>query len=107
VSSAEVAYSNLATKTLTTPAPPCSILATMRQSGITQRVAARIAQLRDESGLSQEALATKAGINRVTLARLERALHEPSLQTLERLARALNATLEVTLTRRSRRTGGS
>jgi transcriptional regulator with XRE-family HTH domain len=78
----------------------------MRQSEITQRVAARIAQLRDENGLSQEALATKAGINRVTLARLERGLHEPSLQTLERLARALNVTLEVTLKRGSRRTGG-
>ena len=41
----------------------------------TKRVAARVAELRHERGMTQETLAAKAGINRVTLARLERAEH--------------------------------
>jgi len=69
-----------------------SIDATVTTPG-TRRVAARVAELRDQRGLSQEALAKKARINRVTLARLERALHPPTLDTLERIARALGVTL--------------
>jgi len=38
-------------------------------------------------------LAAKAGLNRVTLARLERAMHLPGLDTLEAIARALSVTL--------------
>lgn len=60
---------------------------------ITERVAARIVALRTERGMSQEALAQKAQINRVTLARLERAMHQPTLDTLDRLARALGVAL--------------
>ena len=59
----------------------------------TQRVAARLTELRQKRGLSQEALAAKARINRVTLARLERAMHPPNLDTLERIAQALSVTL--------------
>jgi transcriptional regulator with XRE-family HTH domain len=59
----------------------------------TQRVAAKVVQLRRSRELSQEALAKRAGLNRVTLARLERALHPPNLDTLERIARALRVTL--------------
>ena len=59
----------------------------------TQRVAARVVQLRQARGLSQEALAAKTGLNRVTLARLERAMHPPNLETLERIARALRVSL--------------
>jgi transcriptional regulator with XRE-family HTH domain len=55
----------------------------------TQRVAARVAAIRARRGLTQESLAAKARINRVTLARLERAQHPPNLDTLERIARAL------------------
>ena len=55
----------------------------------TQRVAARVAEIRARRGLTQESLAAKARINRVTLARLERAQHPPNLDTLERIARAL------------------
>ena len=43
--------------------------------------------------MSQEALAARAGLNRVTLARLERAMHPPNLETLEAIARALRVTL--------------
>jgi transcriptional regulator with XRE-family HTH domain len=59
----------------------------------TQRVAARIAEFRAKRGLTQETLAGRAQINRVTLARLERALHPPNLDTLERIAQALGVAL--------------
>jgi transcriptional regulator with XRE-family HTH domain len=59
----------------------------------TQRVAERVVELRQARGLSQEALARKTGLNRVTLARLERAMHPPNLETLERIARALRVPL--------------
>jgi transcriptional regulator with XRE-family HTH domain len=59
----------------------------------TERVAARVVELRRARGLSQEALAEKTGLNRVTLARLERAMHPPNLDTLDRIARALRVTL--------------
>ena len=38
-------------------------------------------------------LAEKTGLNRVTLARLELAMHPPNLETLERIARALRVSL--------------
>jgi transcriptional regulator with XRE-family HTH domain len=59
----------------------------------TERVAARIAEIREQRGLTQEALAARARLNRVTLARLERAMHPPNLDTLERIARALGVEL--------------
>ena len=59
----------------------------------TRRVAARVATLRAQRGMTQRALAKKAGINRVTLARLERAMHPPTLDTLEQIARALGVGL--------------
>jgi transcriptional regulator with XRE-family HTH domain len=43
--------------------------------------------------MSQEALGSKARINRVTIARLEAALHPPNIETLDRIARALGVTL--------------
>src|SRR2546429_9067460 len=55
----------------------------------TARIAARIAEIRAQRGLTQESLAARARFNRVTLARHERALHPPNLDTLERIARAL------------------
>lgn len=65
----------------------------MARGSATERVAARVAQLRQERGLSQEALAEKAQINRVTVARLEAAAHPPNIETLDRIARALGVSL--------------
>jgi len=59
----------------------------------TKRVAERVALIRARRRMTQESLAAKARINRVTLARLERALHPPNLDTLERIARALGVTV--------------
>jgi transcriptional regulator with XRE-family HTH domain len=69
-----------------------SMCATVR-SEATKRVAKRIAEIRQQHGMTQEALAKKAQVNRVTLARLERAQHPPNLDTLDRIARALGVTL--------------
>jgi transcriptional regulator with XRE-family HTH domain len=63
------------------------------RSRATRRVAERVVEIRIRRNLSQEALARKARINRVTLARLERALHPPRLDTLERIANALGVAL--------------
>jgi transcriptional regulator with XRE-family HTH domain len=60
---------------------------------LTERVAKQIAGLRAERGLSQQILAQKAGINRVTLARIELAVHQPTLDTLDAIARALGVRL--------------
>jgi transcriptional regulator with XRE-family HTH domain len=43
--------------------------------------------------MTQQALSRKARINRVTLARLEQAMHPPTLDTLERIAQALGVKL--------------
>jgi transcriptional regulator with XRE-family HTH domain len=52
-------------------------------------LAMRLKQLREKRGMSQEALAKEAGISRSYLARLETARQDPTLTTLEKLAKAL------------------
>jgi transcriptional regulator with XRE-family HTH domain len=52
-------------------------------------MAKRLRQLRNERGLSQRALAEKAGISREFLARLETGRQDPTLSTLEKIAKAL------------------
>jgi len=52
-------------------------------------MAKRLRQFRNERGLSQRSLAEKAGISREYLARLEAGRQDPTLSTLEKLARAL------------------
>lgn len=46
-------------------------------------------RLREAAGLSQAALAKRAGMNRFTVAKLEQGLHEPSWATANALAKAL------------------
>ena len=57
-------------------------------------VARNIRRLRLERGLSQEALAVDAGIDRTYVSRLERGLVNPSVAVLEKLARALSSNIE-------------
>jgi len=54
-----------------------------------ERMAMRLKQWRERRGMTQEQLATKAGLSRGFLARLETARHDPKLSTLEKLAKAL------------------
>lgn len=57
-------------------------------------VARNIRRLRVAHGLSQEALAVDAEIDRTYVSRLERGLENPSVAVLERLAKALSANIE-------------
>lgn len=52
-------------------------------------MATRIIALRKRRGLTQEQLAEKAGVGRSHLARLETARQDPTLSTLEKIAKAL------------------
>jgi predicted transcriptional regulator len=56
---------------------------------VRERMAARLKRLRAQRGMTQEQLAAKAGISRPYLARLETARQDPTLSTLEKLAKAL------------------
>ena len=49
----------------------------------------RLKKIRESRGLTQDALARKAGISRAYLARLEMGRHDPHLSRLRTLARAL------------------
>jgi len=53
------------------------------------RVATRVRALRNRRRMTQQELAAKAGISRGYLARLETARQDPTLTTLEKLAKAL------------------
>ena len=59
---------------------------------------AQIKRLREQRKLTQEQLATKAGLSRIYVQKLELGERvSPSLPALERIARALGATLRVDL----------
>lgn len=60
---------------------------------ITQRMAVRLKRLREEQGLTQERLAKRSGVSHGYLARLEIGMHDPSLSTLAKLAKALRVTV--------------
>ena len=49
----------------------------------------RLKRLRTARRLTQDSLARKAGISREYIARLEGGRHDPSLSTLQKLAKAL------------------
>jgi transcriptional regulator with XRE-family HTH domain len=51
---------------------------------------ARLAEARRRAGLSQNALAKAAGLSQPTILRLEEGASFPALDTLERIARALD-----------------
>ncbi len=54
-----------------------------------KRVAENVKRIRNERGLTQQATADKARIRRVYMAQIEGGTRVPSLEMLERLARAL------------------
>lgn len=55
------------------------------------RVAWNLRRLRVDRGLSQEALATDAGVDRSYVGRLERADENPTIGVLDKLATAVDA----------------
>ena len=59
----------------------------------TDTVGSRIRRLREARGLSQAALARKAGVTRLTVIRIEMDHQSPTLASLAGLARALGVKL--------------
>lgn len=57
----------------------------------------RLKKLRKEAGITQKELADKIGVNRATIAGYETKGKEPSYDTLIKIARALNCSLDVLL----------
>lgn len=60
-------------------------------------LAGNLRRLRDQRGLSQEALADLAGIDRTYVSLLERQRYSASVDTLDRLAAALNVPVSTLL----------
>jgi transcriptional regulator with XRE-family HTH domain len=56
-------------------------------------LAKRLKQLRAERGLTQAALAKRAGVTLSYIGRLEIGRHDPQLSTLRKLAKALKVTV--------------
>jgi len=54
-----------------------------------EEIGSRISQLREVKNITQEDLAKKTGIQRANIARIEGGKHYPSLETLEKIAEAL------------------
>jgi transcriptional regulator with XRE-family HTH domain len=60
---------------------------------INQRIASKVRTLRDEQGLSLDALAERSGVSRSNISLIERAQSSPTAQVLDRLASALGVAL--------------
>jgi transcriptional regulator with XRE-family HTH domain len=64
-----------------------------RASGLNERVAERVRDLRAERALSLEALASKSGVSRSMISVIERGESSPTAVVLEKLATGLGVTL--------------
>lgn len=60
---------------------------------VTQRFGRAVRRVRLSSGLSQEELAAKAGLDRTYISGVERGVRNATLQTAERIAQALGRPL--------------
>ena len=67
--------------------------ASVELSAVTMRVAREIRAHREARGLSLSAAATRAGLSKTSLATIESGAGNPSLETLWRVARALDVTV--------------
>ena len=62
-------------------------------SGLNQRIAERVRELRAAQGLSLDALASKSGVSRSMISLIERGESSPTAVVLEKLAAGLGVTL--------------
>lgn len=60
-----------------------------------QKIAKNIQRIRKEKALSQEELAHKAGLNRAYIGYIERGERKPSVDTLNKISKALKIKLQV------------
>ena len=63
-------------------------------------VGAALLKARKEAGLTQDQLAERSGVSRITIARIEQAHINPSFRTLEALAHGMDRTLTISFDRR-------
>ena len=68
------------------------------EAALVREVSARITAYREAHGLSQRKLAERLGMPQPNLARLELGLHTPTLETLARLAKAMDTTFSIEVT---------
>ena len=61
---------------------------------ISTQLGGRIRQYRQQMGLTQEALAYNSGLNVSFLGDVERGIKKPSIETLEKLLKAMNITFQ-------------
>lgn len=64
------------------------------ESAHNQHFAGRLKELRERAGITQQQLGEKAGIHKLTVAKLEQGIREPSWATVQTLAAALGVTCE-------------
>ena len=69
----------------------------MRVDTLAQQFGTVVRRLRESAGLSQEALADRAGLHRTYISMLERGLRMPSILVVKQLARALATTMATLL----------
>jgi DNA-binding XRE family transcriptional regulator len=72
----------------------------MGGSKTTHNVGATIRKLRETKGLTQDQLARAVGMMRSNISRIEAAKHRPTLETLERIAKALKVSVAELVARR-------
>jgi transcriptional regulator with XRE-family HTH domain len=65
----------------------------MWMDDVRRRLASNLQRLRRAKGLSQEAFADEAGLHRTYISDLERAARNPTIEVIDRLARALSVKL--------------
>ncbi len=68
--------------------------------------ARRLAELREEAGISQYELAKRSGVSKQALSRLELGEREPSWQTVRKIAHALGVSVAEFDTDPGRKKGG-
>ncbi|MFD0645332.1 MULTISPECIES: helix-turn-helix transcriptional regulator [unclassified Bradyrhizobium] len=64
-----------------------------RESAILEHLASNVRELRQENGLSQEALATMVDVQQNEISKIENRRSNPTILTLERLAQAFGVTV--------------
>ncbi|MBW3078032.1 helix-turn-helix transcriptional regulator [Bifidobacterium simiiventris] len=66
--------------------------------GIYPQIGQALVRARKESGLTQDQLAERSRVSRITIARIENARINPSFKTLEALAHGMGRTLTIDFT---------
>jgi len=65
-----------------------------KRSNVSQKIGRKIAELRKEANLTQEKLAEKVGLDRTYIGYLEKGDRSPSVETANKIARALGVKID-------------